>query len=343
VGLLLLPLLTPSFSLPTPCLKAAAGREGECGRGFRLATMDGWLIRKSPAAEGVGRGKRPPVKAPGKNSPAGQRSKTRARAGSCTPSGRTGSSFATCPVCGRTVPLTLLQSVHMDSPECVPLDFGRASEAEGAARDCGDGGTADEDQTCWLPISSAGSASAGKGETTSSSPSSPSLAPASASAQRQWWTQEEQKRRRVEQPLTGSWWEPKTGKAAGAAPRDDAVASHAKVLTDGAAANDFALTKLQPKAIHDVPGLFQFADFITVEEESSILAALDEQGTHRWKKSMFNGECHSQGWGVRCASCLPPASPASPASPSPGMARPLSNLPVIFVARCSYGVLALLA
>ena len=309
---LLLPFLAAAFSSPrTPRLEEPTGKKG-CGRGARPAAMDGWLIRKSPKEEAGGRGQRtgkaPRDKARGQapgNSPAGRQ---RARVGTSTPSSRTGSSFATCPVCGRTVPLALLQSVHMDSPECAPvregaaLDFERAADAGGAARDRGDAGNADEeredqDQTCRLPIPSAGSAAARKDEPTLSSPSSRSLAP--VSAQRQWWTQEEQKRRRVEQPLTGSWWEPKPGKAAGAELKDDPVAAHAKVLTDGAA-GDFSLQpKLQPRAILEVPGLFQFADFITEGEETSILAALDEQGKQRWKKSMFNGECHSQGWGVR--------------------------------------------
>ncbi|EKX51400.1 hypothetical protein GUITHDRAFT_150889 [Guillardia theta CCMP2712] len=53
---------------------------------------------------------------------------------------------------------------------------------------------------------------------------------------------------------------------------------------------------MKPKAIRDVPGLFQFPDFITEDEEGLLLQSLDTG--NKWQLSSFNGECMTQRWGV---------------------------------------------
>ena len=51
-----------------------------------------------------------------------------------------------------------------------------------------------------------------------------------------------------------------------------------------------------------IPGLFLYEDFLTKEEESSILSYLydDPEGRSAWKMSRFNGEHAGQRWGVHC-------------------------------------------
>lgn len=41
-------------------------------------------------------------------------------------------------------------------------------------------------------------------------------------------------------------------------------------------------------------GLFQFHDFISAEEETRLVEALEVEGARHWKPSTFNGECYSQ-------------------------------------------------
>eukprot|EP00960_Hanusia_phi_P037854 753154-Hanusia_phi.AAC.3 len=68
---------------------------------------------------------------------------------------------------------------------------------------------------------------------------------------------------------------------------------------------------VKPNAIHGVPGLFQFPDFITEQEEDQLLKSLDSGNKSpsvvlkcwsswhsRWQPSSFNGECMTQRWGV---------------------------------------------
>ena len=203
-----------------------------------------------------------------------------------------GSSFAVCPVCEKNVPLALLQSVHLNSADCVKV--------KKTEKDCDKGSTPrlNVDARADLP---------GKPEQTCASPgpaavsSSASTATAEVHAQKQWWTPEEQKRRKLGQPRTGSWWESAIRSIppalhldrSGAQPQD--TTRGLQQIFSGAP----PVEKLKPKQVSEIPGLYQIPYFINEAEESAILAALEEEGKDHWKRSMFNGECISQGWGVR--------------------------------------------
>jgi len=146
---------------------------------------------------------------------------------------------------------------------------------------------------------------------TAASLSAPFPHGASSQDRSQWWTQEEQKRFRKAQPLSPSWWEAplrrnETRQLLGEEkePQKPLGTPYMRVLD---AAKGMALAEgaegarawLAPLAISNVPGLFQFHDFISEEEETRLVEALEREGASHWKPSTFNGECHSQGWGVR--------------------------------------------
>ncbi|CAM9106553.1 unnamed protein product, partial [Ectocarpus fasciculatus] len=55
----------------------------------------------------------------------------------------------------------------------------------------------------------------------------------------------------------------------------------------------------------DVPGLFLLHDFITAEEEASIICSIDADTQTPWRHSSFNGHCDSKSFGVRTQFGLP--------------------------------------
>lgn len=140
----------------------------------------------------------------------------------------------------------------------------------------------------------------GRADRCSASGTAASLS-ASSQDKSQWWTQEEQKRFRNAQPISPSWWEAPLQEKG---PQKPLGTPYMRVLD---AAKDMALAEgaegarawLAPMAISNVPGLFQFHDFISEAEETRLVEALEGEGACHWKPSTFNGECDSQGWGVR--------------------------------------------
>ena len=111
-----------------------------------------------------------------------------------------------------------------------------------------------------------------------------------------WWEQTAQRQQRLEQPLKGSWWEKSS--------------THLQVLQEKETMPNLSVfdvetqdlnagLKLQPTAISQVPGLYQFQNFIDEAEEARLLEMLEADGRDRWIRSKFSGECESQGWGVR--------------------------------------------
>ena len=111
-----------------------------------------------------------------------------------------------------------------------------------------------------------------------------------------WWEQTAQRQQRLEQPLKGSWWEKSS--------------THLQVLQEKETMPNLSVfdvetqdlnagLKLQPTAISQVPGLYQFQNFIDEAEEARLLEMLESDGRDRWIRSKFSGECESQGWGVR--------------------------------------------
>jgi hypothetical protein len=100
----------------------------------------------------------------------------------------------------------------------------------------------------------------------------------------------------LEQPLKGSWWEKSS--------------THLQVLQEKETMPNLSVfdvetqdlnagLKLQPTAISQVPGLYQFQNFFDEAEEARLLEMLEADGRDRWIRSKFSGECESQGWGVR--------------------------------------------
>jgi alkylated DNA repair protein alkB family protein 4 len=55
-----------------------------------------------------------------------------------------------------------------------------------------------------------------------------------------------------------------------------------------------------PSYTEPIPGLFVFEDFITAEEESSLIKFLDCDDIVKWKESTFNGKSFGKRWGVHC-------------------------------------------
>jgi hypothetical protein len=115
-----------------------------------------------------------------------------------------------------------------------------------------------------------------------------------------WWSQTEQRRFRLCTPRSHAWWEgPSQGQ------QDEREQKAHKLVFDVAKdqleeeCSAGVSRWLEPHVVSDVPGLFQFHDFISEEEEARLVEALEEEGKYHWKRSLFNGECMSQGWGVR--------------------------------------------
>ena len=110
------------------------------------------------------------------------------------------------------------------------------------------------------------------------------------------WEQTAQRQQRLEQPLKGSWWEKSSThlqvlRAKETMPNSSVFDVKTEDLNAG--------LKLQPTAISQVPGLYQFQNFIDEAEEARLLEMLEADGRDRWIRSKFSGECESQGWGVR--------------------------------------------
>lgn len=305
-------------------------------------TMDHWII-KDPEGAGAGRH---PKRARSLDADASTRPLRTA----------TGSAFATCPVCQRNVPLSLLQGDHIFSAACtlvtkeekgVKMNVGEEEEISGKASNAntpspphqrhqnssrttldrvtfsiGDDRTGFEftvtpaatavsgtAQVCSVQSETARhdlqSSLAAAGSPSSSAPFTHTPTDEASQRQpaqprRQWWTQEAQQQRQVEQPLSHSWWEgPGIITKSQQQLKADSDAKYKPLLdtseefsTVGCAAVPSMLW--QPHVISNVPGLFQFHDFITEEEEIRIVTALEEQGKQHWKASIFNGECISQ-------------------------------------------------
>jgi len=174
------------------------------GRHSRLrCTMDGWLIKEGSPSGGA----RKKGKYPARGSLAGKG----------TPPLRTvgGSAFAKCPVCDRSVLLSLLQTGgHLFSADCVPAHKHKETEAgeerkedEGGVctpgTSTGVGGPDGCRETSMLPESthhsSEGSGTKAWAELKTWKSSQEETAP--------WWSVQEQKRWRRDQPRSCSWWE----------------------------------------------------------------------------------------------------------------------------------------
>jgi len=179
--------------------RARRGR-GPAGRAA-ANSMDAWLIRKPSAAAGGSADGSPRKRA---------RSSGQQRTLS-------GSSFAACPVCGKSVALALLQADHMFSAACAPAGDALEAGTGGAApaRDSPRPGAAAE-ETGRGERAGGGAAPRGAGRSEESSADAGEAHTtmqaglalgASSRAGAAWWVPEEQKRLRDAQPLSPSWWE----------------------------------------------------------------------------------------------------------------------------------------